>query len=170
MRLPCTLGCLKHARLVPAGWRSGKAASGEECKEWQHAAELAQKEAQAAEKGRRSAEQRMVRTGELGLYRVAANAFIFRLLHAVDGGYFMLQGALSAKIKELEKDGKFYKEVNAQLELNQAALEKARRDAEDSGRLKGEERDARIKDLEEQVMLASCSHWSAGVSSIAAIS
>lgn len=62
-----------------------------------------------------------------------------------------MQSALATRFKELEKECKFYKEVNAQLELNQGALEKARKDAEDSRKSSCEEKDARIQDLEEQV-------------------
>ena len=66
----------------------------------------------------------------------------------------LLQAALGSRLKELEQDCKFYKEVNAQLDLNQAVLEKAKRAAEDEGRSRSAENEARVKDLEDQV---SCS-------------
>lgn len=54
-------------------------------------------------------------------------------------------------MRELEQDCKFYKEVNAQLDLNQAELEKAKITAQNESQSRFAESEARIKDLEEQV-------------------
>ncbi|KAK9915609.1 hypothetical protein WJX75_001452 [Coccomyxa subellipsoidea] len=59
--------------------------------------------------------------------------------------------ALVEKIKLLEKDNTFYKEVNAQMELNKAELETARKQLQDSCGADSAKKDALIQDLEEQV-------------------
>ena len=66
-------------------------------------------------------------------------------------GSHLVQVALASRVKELEQDCRFYKEVNAQLDLNQAVLEKAKTAAEDESQSRSAENEARIKDLEEQV-------------------
>ncbi len=55
------------------------------------------------------------------------------------------------KAKVLEKDVIFYKEVNAQLELNQAGLEAARKQIQESSEAEQTKKDALIQDLQEQV-------------------
>ncbi len=70
---------------------------------------------------------------------------------------------MGSRMKELEQDCKFYKEVNAQLDLNQAELEKAKAAAEDECRSTRAESEARIKDLEEQVPMSRFIKFSGGL-------
>ena len=62
-----------------------------------------------------------------------------------------MQQSLMAKAKALEKDTVFYKEVNAQLELNQAGLEAARKRIQEISEEEQIKRDAIIQDLQDQV-------------------
>ncbi len=66
--------------------------------------------------------------------------------------YFLLllQHALIEKSKQLEEDATFYKEVNGQLELNQAELETARKQIQASCQAECAKKDALIEDLQEQ--------------------
>lgn len=64
---------------------------------------------------------------------------------------YTVQQTLMEKAKVLEKDTTFYKEVNAQLELNQAGLEAARKHIQESSEAEQTKKDALIQDLQEQV-------------------
>ncbi|CAL8470200.1 g9742 [Coccomyxa elongata] len=70
-----------------------------------------------------------------------------RARHAVE----QKMQAQMEKAKLLEKDVIFYKEVNAQLELNQAGLEAARKQIQESSEAESMKKDALIQDLQEQV-------------------
>ena len=119
----------------------------QDCSRAEAAVEAAQKEAKGSERARKAAEQKLVRDhcSPEGSADGGALRGCLTRLHA------RAQGALAARMKELEKEWRFFKEVNAQLELNQGALEKARKGAEESRASSCAEKDARIQDLEEQV-------------------
>ena len=114
------------------------------CSKAEAAVEAAQKEAKGSERARKAAEQKLVWSLQLEVHRNGSSAFVTRLR-------LQVQGALATRLKELDQECKFFKEVNAQLELNQGALEKARKAAEESRASNCVEKDAQIKDLEEQV-------------------
>lgn len=71
-------------------------------------------------------------------------------LFSTDGFGALLQQALNEKVKQLEKDNSFYKEVNVQLDLNQTELEKARKQIQDLAESERSQKDAIIQDLQEQ--------------------
>lgn len=66
-----------------------------------------------------------------------------------------MQHAAQERLKALQKDCDFYKEVNAQLEMNQADLEKEQLYMKETSAAQLKEKDDLIKDLREQVSLVA---------------
>jgi len=65
--------------------------------------------------------------------------------------WFVPQQSFKEKLTTMQEECRFYKEINAQMELNRAQQAKACKDSEESSRAAVTEKDAQIRELQEQV-------------------
>jgi hypothetical protein len=110
-----------------------------------------------ADKARRAAENKLVCDQHfLFASGLALALFMQTCCHTTSTDYTMQfalpQHAAVEKVKELEKECEFFREVNMQLEMNQADLGKARKHAEETAAAELASKSTVINDLQEQVL------------------
>ena len=117
--------------------------------------ESACEQARSSDRARHAVEQKMVRYPDiLRLKKLMIPSMTDLVRNEMLSDFtplYVMQQSLMAKAKALEKDTVFYKEVNAQLELNQAGLEAARKRIQEFSEEEQIKRDAIIQDLQDQV-------------------